>query len=73
MSKILSLDSKTLQDMHRHVQMQNNTEDFLTKLDLIEKYPQLFVRTKNCKAELTKDEIEVLRVMTLEKAGKTFA
>ena len=53
--------------MHKHVQMQNSTNDFLTKLDLIEKYPALF---KNLKIELTKEEIEVLRGLTVEKGGK---
>ena len=43
---IMALDTKTLRDMNKHVQMQNSTNDFLTKLDLIEKYPQLFVNKK---------------------------
>lgn len=51
--------------------MQNCTEDFLTKLDLIEKYPQLFLNNK--KIELSKEEIEVLRAMTIERDGKQFA
>ena len=53
--------------------MQNNTNDFLTKLDLIEKYPQLFSTNEKKKIELTKDEIEVLRAMIIEHDGKRFA
>jgi len=45
-NKIMALDTETLKAMHSHVQMQNMTNDFLTKLDLIEKYPQLFVNNK---------------------------
>lgn len=74
-SRILTLESKELKEMQRHVQMQNNTDDFLTKLDLIEKYPQLFAASKNHKVEMTKEEIEVLRALIIEKEGSkpTFA
>lgn len=34
--KILSMETNSLKEMQRHVQMQNDTDDFLTKLDLIE-------------------------------------
>ena len=72
-NKILATDTESLRDMHRHVMMQNNTDDFLTKLDLIEKYPEIFANIKNKKLDLSKEEIEVLRVMIIEKEGKKFA
>lgn len=65
------MDTDALKEMHRHVQMQNVTDDFLTKLDLIEKYPELFSKNnQKHRVELTKDEIEVLRAMTVERDGK---
>ena len=44
--------------------LQNPTEDFLTKLDLMDSHPEIFDdRGKNLK--LTKEEIEQLRVVVI--------
>lgn len=62
--------------------MQNETPDFLTKLDLIEKYPDLFqknsklAKSKQKGLNLSAEEIEVLRGLTIEQQmqdGKMFA
>mmetsp|Transcript_18720 Transcript_18720/g.28713 ORF Transcript_18720/g.28713 Transcript_18720/m.28713 type:complete len:94 (-) Transcript_18720:3923-4204(-) len=40
--KIFESDKQVLKDLQRHVQLQNTTTDFLTKLDLIDSHPELF-------------------------------
>ena len=65
-NRLFSTDTDALRDLARHVHLQNGGGgDFLTKLDLVEKYPQLFAGKDRQKIELTKEELEVLRAMII--------
>lgn len=65
--KIFDTEKEVLKGLHRHVQITMlPTEDYLTKLDLIDTHPELFKpQLKN--VQLTKQEIEMLRQYTINK------
>jgi hypothetical protein len=46
-TKIFEMDSEMLEQLSRHNKLRLPSENYLTKLDLIDKYPELFDRRKN--------------------------
>ena len=72
MDIIINSNEETLQYLVRHMKIANlSTEDFMTKLDLIETHPKLFEDDKVMK-QFTKEEIELLRVLVIANKPKLY-
>ena len=53
----------TIQNIGRFILMKDETDDFLTKLDLIDTHPEVFLTDNPAAPKLSKFEIEQLRVI----------
>ena len=64
-NKIFETERPILKGLKRHVNMTlNPTDNYLTKLDLIDTHPQLFI--KENKNKFSESEIEQLRIQMTE-------
>ena len=69
--KIFHKDEAVLGNMKRKMLLDHPTKDFLTRLDLVDDYPELFKIGKKksqeqIKLNLTDDEMEQLRILMRE-------
>ena len=69
---ILNCNEETLRYLVRHMNISSKvTDDFLTKLDLIETHEKLF-ENKGLLKKFSKDELELLRVLMTNKKPRLF-
>jgi len=68
-TKIFDMDEKVLNQLVRHNKLSNPSENYLTKLDLIDHYPELFDSRKK-EFNLSVEEIEQLRSMQVNSSIK---
>lgn len=55
-------EPEQIKSIKRQLQLQEQTDDYLTKLDLIDEHPELFDKRKD-KIKLTKIELEQVRIL----------
>lgn len=58
------MDERVLQELARYKKLQNPSDNYLTKLDLIDHYPELF-DSRRIQYNLSGTEIEYLRSLTV--------
>ena len=62
-SKIFRADNTVMKNVNRQLKMKQPTENYMTKMDLIDTHPELFDR-RGKNLNFSKQEIQLLRNMT---------
>ena len=65
-SKIFRTDNRQLKQVNRQLKMKDPTENYMTKMDLIDSHPELFDK-RGKKLKFSQQEIQLLRTLAKRK------